>query len=103
MATPAQVRRDDSLNVTDPDAPASIALRRLRWRARRGLLENDLLLGRFFDRHAAALSTSALSALARLLDLPDGQLLDLALGRAEPQGALDCAPIRELLTLLRSA
>jgi len=103
MATPAQVGRDDLLNATDPDAPASVALRRLRWRARRGLLENDLLLGRFFDRHSATLGTSRLGALARLLDLPDGQLLDLALGRAEPQGALDCAPVRELLTLLRSA
>ena len=25
--------------------------RRLRWRARRGLLENDIVLTRFLDRH----------------------------------------------------
>jgi len=94
---------DDALTVADADAPASVALRRLRWRARRGMLENDLLLGRFFDRYSAALSSSRLGALARLLDLPDGQLLDLVLGRSELQGALDCVAVRELLTLMRLA
>lgn len=89
--------------LAHPDPETGLALRRLRWRARRGILENDLLLGRFFDRYAATLSPNALGALASLLDLPDGQLLDLALGRTEPQGALDCAPMREVLTLLRSA
>ena len=29
------------------------ALSKLRWRCRRGLLENDLLIERFFDRHAS--------------------------------------------------
>ena len=87
----------------DPDSETSVALRRLRWRARRGMLENDLLLGRFFERHGATLGAGALGTLAHLLDLPDGQLLDLALGRTEPQGALDCAPVRELLAMLRSA
>ncbi|HYA60160.1 MAG TPA: succinate dehydrogenase assembly factor 2 [Burkholderiaceae bacterium] len=103
MPVAGDFRFDDARGVADPDAPVSVALRRLRWRARRGLLENDLLLGRFFDRHIATLSSSALDALAGLLDLPDGQLLDLVLGRAEPQGALDCATVRELLTMLRSA
>lgn len=103
MPTVGENRGNDCLSVDDPDAPASVALRRMRWRARRGMLENDLLLGRLFDRHMAILSLGALDALSRLLDLPDGQLLDLVLGRAEPQGALDCAPVRELLTLLRSA
>ncbi|HYA65266.1 MAG TPA: succinate dehydrogenase assembly factor 2 [Burkholderiaceae bacterium] len=85
------------------DADTCVTLRRLRWRARRGMLENDILLGRFFDRYAATLETSALGALERLLDLPDGQLFDLVLGREELQGALDCATVRELLSMLRSA
>lgn len=102
MPTSGESRGNDTRKVTDPDAPASVALRRLRWRARRGMLENDLLLRRFFDRHSGMLGSSALDALACLLELPDGQLLDLVLGRAEPLGALDCAPVRELLTLLRS-
>jgi len=45
------------------------ALRRLRWRARRGLLENDLLIGRFLDQHGDALKPADADALARLLDL----------------------------------
>ena len=32
--------------------------RRLRWRARRGLLENDIVLTRFLDRHEAALGAA---------------------------------------------
>jgi antitoxin CptB len=50
--------------------------RRLRWRSRRGLLENDLVMGRFFDRHEADLA-----ALDILLDLPDNDLLDLIFER----------------------
>ena len=98
---PDSCRAGAAAPATDTDA--RVALRRARWRARRGMLENDLLLGRFFERYAAALGPDRLGTLARLLDLPDGQLLDLALGRAEPQGALDCAPVRELLMMLRSA
>jgi len=89
--------------AADPDAPAAVALRRLRWHARRGLLENDLMLGRFFERHAAALDAPAVAALELLLGLPDGDLLDLALGRSEPQGCLDAAPVRHVLGLLRTA
>ncbi|BAP88703.1 uncharacterized protein E1O_15720 [Burkholderiales bacterium GJ-E10] len=79
-----------------------VALRRLRWRARRGMLENDVLLARFFDRHAAKLDARLRGALEQLLQLSDGELLDLALGRAAPRGALDTAAGNELLALLRS-
>ena len=34
----------------------SAALNRLKWRSRRGLLENDLFIERFFSRHEATLS-----------------------------------------------
>lgn len=57
-------------------------MRRLRWRCRRGLLENDLLLERFLDRHAASLGPAELAALGRLLDLPDPDLWDIVSGRA---------------------
>jgi antitoxin CptB len=90
-------------SAVDPDGAGAVALRRLRWHARRGLLENDLMLARFFDRHAAQLDAGSVAALARLLDLPDGELLDLALGRAELHGALDAAPVRAVLALLRAA
>jgi antitoxin CptB len=92
-----------SAAADDPDCATAVALRRLRWQARRGLLENDLMLGRFFDRHAAALDAGSMVALASLLDLADGELLDLALGRAEPRGALDNPAVRSTLALLRAA
>jgi antitoxin CptB len=57
--------------------------RRLRWRARRGLLENDLVLTRFLDRHEADLTDEDVEGLHELLDLTDNELLDLILGRTE--------------------
>lgn len=77
------------------------ALGRLRWRCRRGLLENDLLIGRFLAHHGERLSVRQAEALTRLMDLADNDLLDLLLGRKEPEGALDAPDVRELLGLMR--
>lgn len=82
-------------------APAE-ELRRLRWRSRRGLLENDLLLRRFLDRRGDRLERGQAGALAKLLALPDGELLDLLLGRGEPGDALDTPAVRNLLLQIRS-
>ena len=54
---------------------------RLRWRARRGLLENDILLSRFFKTELMQLSLEELNALEELLRLDDNDLLDLLMGR----------------------
>ncbi|SCC92522.1 Tetratricopeptide repeat family protein [Thiomonas sp. X19] len=64
--------------------PDDAALRRIRWRARRGLLENDLILGRFFERHGKTLQPADWQAVQALLELDDNHLLDLLLGHAEP-------------------
>lgn len=77
--------------------------RRLRWRARRGLLENDLIFTRFLDRHEAGLDAEQVGALMRLLELPDNQLLDLLLARIEPASPLDTESDRRLLAQLRAA
>lgn len=77
--------------------------RRLRWRARRGLLENDLVLTRFLDRHEADLSDDDVLGLHHLLDQTDNELLDLILARVEPEGELDHPAIRSVLTRLRQA
>ena len=77
--------------------------RRLRWRARRGLLENDIVLTRFLDRHEATLGTGQVDALGRLLDLTDNELLDLLLARAELPPSIDDADTRALLAQLRAA
>lgn len=76
--------------------------RRLRWRARRGLLENDIILSHFLDRHEHELDAESADALGQLLDQPDNDLLDLLFTRVEPQGAINTVPVRALLARLRS-
>jgi antitoxin CptB len=76
-------------------------LSRLRWRCRRGLLENDLLIERFFARHEATLTPAQADGLQALMDLPDNDLLDLLLSRNEPEGALARPEVVEVLGLMR--
>jgi antitoxin CptB len=76
-------------------------LSRLRWRCRRGLLENDLLIERFFARHEATLTRAQAEGLQALMDLADNDLLDLLLARKEPQGDLARPDVMEVLGLLR--
>ncbi|MBC8119408.1 MAG: succinate dehydrogenase assembly factor 2 [Burkholderiaceae bacterium] len=80
----------------------SLARRRLRWRARRGLLENDLILSRFFETHGDDLTASQMVAVETLLDLPEDELLDVLLARADVRGALDVPDVRALVQLLRA-
>ena len=74
-------------------------LNRLRWRCRRGRLENDLILARFLDAGGATMNVDEVAALDRLLDLADDELWDLLAGRAEP----DDAALRAMLAALRVA
>ncbi|CAL61930.1 conserved hypothetical protein [Herminiimonas arsenicoxydans] len=75
---------------------------RLRWRGRRGLLENDLLLTRFLDQHEETLTDEEVEAFSVLLELPDNDLLNLLLARSEPEGESDLPHVRALLTRLRA-
>jgi antitoxin CptB len=59
-------------------------LDRIRWRCRRGLLELDLILKRFLDVHFDRLDARQRELFNELLDQPDNDLLDWALGREEP-------------------
>ncbi|MDC8786901.1 FAD assembly factor SdhE [Roseateles koreensis] len=79
------------------------ALSKLRWRCRRGLLENDLFIERFFDRHADTLTQQQAQSLLLLMDLSDNDLLDLLLRRKEPEGELAQDAVHEVLALLRTA
>jgi antitoxin CptB len=74
---------------------------KLIWRCRRGLLENDLLIERFFARHDSGITIRQARALDALMDLPDNDLLDLLLRRTEPKDALACDEVVELLAELR--
>ena len=60
------------------------SLSKLRWRCRRGLLENDLLIEKFFLRFEATLNVRQAKGLNELMDLSDNDLLDLLLRRKEP-------------------
>ncbi|OGS82803.1 MAG: hypothetical protein A2061_10975 [Gallionellales bacterium GWA2_59_43] len=53
------------------------SLQRMRWRCRRGLLELDIVLGRFVERHYATLDESERNAFDVLLDMPDNPLWDM--------------------------
>ena len=68
-------------SVADLDWIGERALSKLRWRCRRGLLENDLFVERFFQRHAHSLTHFQARGLTLLMDLSDNDLLDLLLGR----------------------
>jgi len=66
----------------------ALRLNRIRWRCRRGMLENDLVLERLLDRHGASLTEDDVAKLDCLLDLSDNVLWDLIAGRTEPDPAL---------------
>ena len=53
---------------------------RLTWKCRRGLLELDLVLQKFIP----SVRDEELPPLLALLELPDNDLLDWALGRRDP-------------------
>ena len=76
-------------------------LNRLRWRCKRGLLENDLFIERFFREHGESLTLRHVAGLTALMELPDNDLLDLFLARREPEGALDTPEVNEVLALAR--
>ncbi|MFC6217470.1 FAD assembly factor SdhE [Pelomonas aquatica] len=78
------------------------ALSKLRWRCRRGLLENDLFIERYFNRKGEHVSVTQAEGLTALMDLADNDLLELLLRRKEPSGEIDTAAVREVLAELRT-
>jgi antitoxin CptB len=81
------------------------ALSKLKWRCRRGLLENDLFIERFFRQFESTLTVRQAQGLNALMDLSDNDLLDLHLDRkplAEVEPGLDREEVREVLKMLRT-
>lgn len=78
------------------------ALSKLRWRCRRGLLENDLFIERFFRQHADAITVEQAAGLEALMDLSDNDLLDLLLARKEPEGELLRDDVVQVLRMMRT-
>lgn len=75
------------------------SLDRVRWRCRRGLLELDIVLGRFIEQRYAAMDDEQRLIFDELSDLPDTELWDLITGNKE----LTHAHQREVLEWMREA
>jgi antitoxin CptB len=60
---------------------------RVRWQCRRGLLELDVVLTRFLDRHFETLSPQQRTAFSRLLDYPDNDLWAFVTRKQAPPDA----------------
>ncbi len=100
------IKHPDSTNRVPDSLLDERALSKLRWRCRRGMLENDLFVERFFLRHGQTLTERQGRALTELMDLSDNDLLDLHLGRralADVDASLDHADVAEVLALLRKS
>jgi len=76
-----------------------VRFERLKWKSRRGLLELDLVLERFWKGEGQKMGEGEANALERLLAMPDNDLLDLVMGRAETPDA----HLREMVEKLRAA
>ncbi|MFL9923459.1 succinate dehydrogenase assembly factor 2 [Herbaspirillum lusitanum] len=89
------------MTIRHQEDPAKRA--RLRWRARRGLLENDLILTRYLDENEERMTDDEVDAFSRLMDLTDIDLMELLLARKEPDAAVDLPHVHALLKKLRNA
>ena len=80
-------------------------LSKLKWRSRRGLLENDIFVERFFKRFESVLTVKQAQGLMALMELSDNDLLDLHLGRktlTQVQADLARDDVSEVLNMLRA-
>ena len=72
-------------------------LERARWRCRRGLLELDIVLQRFMDKHYATLDSAGLRQFETLLDLPDNDLWDMIAQNDVASGNGNLQPVLRML------
>jgi antitoxin CptB len=77
-------------------------INQLKWRCRRGLLENDLFIERFFQRYERQLQIEQAQALLRLMDFSDNDLLDLLLQRQDSNHKTLDNAMTEVLRMLRT-
>jgi antitoxin CptB len=92
---------DELLDTLDRNTPlGERALSKLRWRCRRGLLENDLFIERFFNRYAPQMTVGQARGMYILMDLSDNDLMDLFMKR-KPLGAdIESEEVSEVLNLI---
>ncbi len=61
----------------------TVSLERVRWRCRRGLLELDIVLGRFVRQRYQAMNDEQRLVFDELLAMPDTELWDVITGKKE--------------------
>ncbi len=81
---------------------SDVEFRRLQWRCRRGLLENDLVLQKFLANHRDTLDSHSLATLNDLLALDDNDLWDLLSGRLDAVEACSQVRHQDMLGRLRA-
>jgi len=92
---------DELLEGLDRHTPlGERALSKLRWRCRRGLLENDLFIERFFNRFAPQITVGQARGMYVLMDLSDNDLMDLLLKRKPLGSEIESEEVSEVLTML---
>ena len=80
----------------------SAALSKLRWRCRRGLLENDLFIERFFNQHAPSMTVGQARSMYALMELADNDLLDVFLARPNTQEVAQQEGVKALVRLMQA-
>lgn len=75
--------------ILDPESCLldPVSLERVRWRCRRGLLELDIVLGRFIEQRYTVMDNEQRLVFDELLDMPDTELWDVITGKKEPTHA----------------
>ena len=92
---------DELLEGLDRHTPlGERALSKLRWRCRRGLLENDLFIERFFNRFAPQMTVGQARGMYVLMDLSDNDLMDLFMKRKPLGSEIESEEVSEVLTML---
>lgn len=72
---------------------------RVKWACRRGMLELDLILIRYFDQHFEALSPEEKQAFIQLLNEADPDIFNWLMGYSEPETNI----LRGIIATIRHA
>lgn len=78
---------------------AEYHLGKIRWQCRRGMLELDIILEKFFDQHFVTLTVSEKKAFVELLNQSDQTLYVWLLGGKKPTQSQDA----KIVTKIRDA
>jgi antitoxin CptB len=99
-ALPVELETDPTLAARDSaESLGERAYSKLRWRCRRGLLENDLFIEKFFARHEDQLTVGDARALYALMNLSDNDLMDLLMRRQPLPNDLATPEVSRVLAL----